>query len=151
MIIFVIFCLIAMLTASSSELHGWTSLLIKNVWLENSMTDKKIAGYRHLSVWILALVIFVIVSIALPMSLSLLFFFGNLYAALIPAVLYILIMEHRTGPAPAIIVAIGFVVGIMSQLSLHSFFSIWASFLAALLLSIASYLFNIQRYKRAAE
>ncbi|MDI2587806.1 hypothetical protein OR571_11930 [Psychrobacillus sp. NEAU-3TGS] len=143
--------MIAMLTASSSELHGWTSLLIKNVWLEKSLTDKQITQYRHLSVWLLAFILFVIVAIVFPSSFSLLFFFGNLYASLIPAVMYILITEHRTGPAPAIIVAIGSVIGIVSHLSLHSFFSIWASFLSACLLFIAFYLFNLQKYKKPME
>lgn len=151
MIIFVVFCLIAMLTASSSELHGWTSLLIRNVWLENSLTDKQITRYHHLSVWIPVLVLFVIVAIVLPSSFSLLFFFGNLYASMIPAVMYILITDHRTGPAPTIIVAIGTIIGMVSQISLHSFFSIWASFLMALLLFIVFYLFNLQKYKKPLE
>lgn len=151
MIIFVVFCLVAMLTASSSELHGWISLLIKNVWLENSLTDNQITRYRHLSVWILALALFIIVAIVLPSSFSLLFYFGNLYASLIPALMYILLTDHRTGPAPAIIVVISSVIGIVSQISLHSFFSIWASFLTACLLFIAFNLFNFKKYKKPME
>lgn len=151
MLIFVMFCLTAMVTASSSELHGWMSLLIKNVWMDRQLFDQTIQRLRHVVVTGLCLVLFLLVAFVLPTSLSLLFFFGNLYASLIPAFLYIFLADHQTGPAPTAIVSIGTSIGIASHLLMHSFFSIWASFLVACLLFLLFYFFYLQKQNEFLE
>lgn len=139
MVLFITFCLLAIVTASSSELHGWTSLFLKNIWLDQSYTDERIVRIRHGAVWLLVLLLFAIIVLLIPSPFSLLFFFGNLYAAILPAFLYILLSSQRVGPAPTVMICGGTLVGIVGQLVFHSFFSIWASFFTSCLLFLLIY------------
>lgn len=149
--IFVLFCLTAMIMASSSELHGWMSLLIKNVWMDLHVSEKKVKNLHHIVVASICLLLFLAVAFVLPTSLSLLFFFGNLYASSIPSFLYIFLADHKTGPAPTAIVMISTALGMVSHLFMHAFFSIWLSFLVACLLFLFFYFFYLQKQNEFLE
>lgn len=100
-ILFVLFCFSAISSAISSELHATSSLFVKNVMeLFKPLTNQEKWKYSYFVSSIICLSLFVVVSILTPNPLQLLFFFGNIYAALIGPMIFIILSKR---PVPSIV------------------------------------------------
>ncbi|MFK9090352.1 hypothetical protein [Bacillus salipaludis] len=100
-ILFVLFCFSAISSTISAEIHATTTLFVKNVLgLFRSLTDRERWRYSYIFSGGICVCLLVIVSILTPNPLELLFFFGNIYAAMIIPMLYII---HSKTILPSII------------------------------------------------
>jgi Na+/proline symporter len=97
-ILFVLFCFVAILSASSSELHSLNTLFIKNVIGHfRSLTESEKWKFTYFFTGIVCGILVIVVSVLTPIPIQLLFFGGNLYAGIIIPLLYI-ILSNNTVP-----------------------------------------------------
>lgn len=128
--VFILFCFAAVLSAASSELHSLNALFIRNVAgeLRELSTEQQ---FRYKNVFSLALIaaLFLASLFLTPYPLQLLFFFGNIYSAMIFAILYIVFSKGRETLAPVLSSFVGIAAGFVSYPFTTYFESVWISFL----------------------
>ncbi|CEG25776.1 sodium:solute symporter family transporter [Bacillus sp. B-jedd] len=95
-LLFVLFCFSAISSALSSELQATAALFSKNViGSVRSLTDSGHLRIVYIFSGLVCLFLLVAVSILMPRPLELLFFFGNVYAAMIPPMIYIILSKNK--------------------------------------------------------
>lgn len=128
-VLFVVFCFSSIASALSAELHATTSLFVKNVMeMFRTLTNDEKWKYTYIFSGSICLCLLVIVSILTPSPLTLLFFIGNIYAALIIPMLYIILSKSVLPfivPFSSFIGAIG---GYVFLTVTKDFKAIWLSF-----------------------
>jgi urea-proton symporter len=94
-ILFVLFCFSAISSAISAELHATTTMFVKNVLeLFRPLSDRERWKYTYIFSGVICVCLLAIVSILTPNPLKLLFFFGNIYAAMIGPMLSIILSKR---------------------------------------------------------
>lgn len=128
-VLFVLFYFSAIASATSSELHSVTTILVRNVMeLIRPLTNDEKWKYTYIFSGGICLFILIIVSLLTPSPLQLLFFFGNIYAALIAPTLYIIFSRKVLPfiiPFSSLIGAVG---GFLFAEITGNLQSIWLSF-----------------------
>lgn len=93
-VLFVLFCFSAIASAISSELHATSTLFVKNVMeLLRPLTNDEQWKYTYIFSGVICVFLLATVSILTPTPLTLLFFFGNIYAAMISPMLFIILSK----------------------------------------------------------
>ncbi|MEH7375171.1 hypothetical protein [Neobacillus drentensis] len=98
-VLFVLFCFSAISSAISAELHATTTLVVKNIIeLFRPLSDHERWKFTYIFSGSICICLLIIVSILKPTPLQLLFFSGNIYAAIIVPMLFI-ILSNKSIPA----------------------------------------------------
>jgi Na+/proline symporter len=98
-VLFVLFCFSAISSAISAELHATTTLVVKNIIeLFRPLSDHERWKFTYIFSGCICVCLLIIVSTFKPTPLQLLFFSGNIYAAIIVPMLFI-ILSHKSIPA----------------------------------------------------
>jgi Na+/proline symporter len=98
-VLFVLFCFSAISSAISAELHATTTLVVKNIIeLFRPLSDHERWKFTYIFSGSICICLLIIVSIFKPTPLQLLFFSGNIYAAIIVPMLFI-ILSNKSIPA----------------------------------------------------
>lgn len=128
--VFILLCFVAVLSASSSELHALNSLFIRNVVGEfrNLSTQQQ---FRYKNIFSLGLVVALLLAACFltPYPIQLLFFFGNIYSSMIFAILYIVFSKGKETLPPVLSSFLGIAAGFISSPFVNYFESVWISFL----------------------
>ena len=98
-VLFVLFCFSAISSAISAELHATTTLVVKNIIeLFRPLSDHERWKFTYIFSGSICVCLLIIVSTFKPTPLQLLFFSGNIYAAIIVPMLFI-ILSNKSIPA----------------------------------------------------
>lgn len=99
-VIFVLFCFSAISSAINAELHATTTLFVKNVLgVFHPLTNREKWKFSYIFSGVICLCLLAIVSLLARDPLELLFYFGNIYAAIIIPMLYIMLSKRKLIPA----------------------------------------------------
>ncbi|RDU36825.1 hypothetical protein DRW41_11425 [Neobacillus piezotolerans] len=150
-LLFVVFCLSAIASAISAELTATTSLFVKNIMgVFHTPTNEEKWKYTILFSGAICLVLLIIVAIQSPAPVKLLFFFGNIYAAIISPMLMIILskkVQPFIVPFSAIIGASG---GSLLLLVMDDFAAILLSFALSTIICLIVLLYRFLNNKRIA-
>lgn len=145
-VLFVLFCFSAILSALSSEIHATTTLIVRNILdLFYQLTNKEKWRYTYFISGTICLFLLLIVIILTPNPLELLFFFGNIYGSVITPMLYIILSKK---PLPAIIPfasLIGSIGGYLTLPLVGNLSAIWVSFCLSTIVCLLFFIFNFLR------
>jgi Na+/proline symporter len=149
-VLFVLFCLSTISSATSSELHAVAVLGVRNmIQLFRMLTEKEKWNWTYLMTGTICLVLLVIVSSLSPDPMELLFFFGNIYAAIIIPMIYIILSKGSVPNTISFASLAGIAGGFLVIPLIGSMQSIWVSFalpgLVCLFYRIYVLLFNRRR------
>lgn len=140
--IFFLFCFSTVSSTMNAELHATTVHFVRHIQykLFPAMTDKQLyrASYQFSGILLFALLL---ISFFFNIdALEFLFFFGTLYAAMIPVMLFITLSKRKLSALLPYAVPIG-AIGVHLLPSNDPLDLIWYSFLLSLLVSVGSMLF----------
>lgn len=141
--IFFLFCFSTISSTTNAELHATTVHFVRHIQykLHPTMTDKQLYKASYLFSGILLFVLLVISLFYNFDALEFLFFFGTLYAAMIPVMLFVILSRRRLSRLLPYAVPIGAIsVHLLPAIS-EPLPSIWFSFLISLAVSSISMLF----------
>ncbi|KAB2328638.1 hypothetical protein F7731_24755 [Cytobacillus depressus] len=142
-VLFVVFCFSSIASALSAELHATTSIFVKNVMeMFCKLTNDEKWKYTYVFSGAICICLLVIVSILTPSPLTLLFFFGNIYAAMISPMLYIIFSKSVLPfivPFSSFIGAIGGYVFLTVK---EDFNAIWLSFAISAFLCLIVFIYK---------
>jgi urea-proton symporter len=128
-ILFVLFCFSAISSAVSSELHATTTLFVKNgLGALRTLTDREKWKYTYIFSGAICVFLLGVVSILTPTPLELLFFFGNIYAAMIGPMLYIILSKRMLPSIIPFSSLIGAIGGYLLLPMIADLKAIWISF-----------------------
>ena len=142
-ILFVLFCFSAISAAITAELHATTALFVRNV-LElfiHPLTDHDKWKYTYIFAGGVCVFLLGIVTFLTPSLIELLFFFGNIYAAMIGPMLYIVLSKRVLPSIVPFSSFIGAAAGYIFQRYTESLIAIWMSFSISTLICIIVYIF----------
>lgn len=141
--IFFLFCFSTISSTTNAELHATTVHFVRHIQqkIRPSMTDKQLykASYKFSGT-----LLFLLLVISLFFNfdaLEFLFFFGTLYAAMIPVMLFIILSKRRLSRLLPYAVPIGVLCVYLIPAVSAPLPSIWCSFLISLAVSFMSMLF----------
>ncbi|MBT2733564.1 hypothetical protein [Bacillus sp. ISL-7] len=142
-VLFVLFCFSAISSAISAELHATTTLVVKNIIdLFRPLSDHERWKFTYIFSGSICIFLLIIVSIFKPTPLQLLFFSGNIYAAIIVPMLFI-ILSNKSIPAiipfSSLIGALGGYIFIPLNDNLTI---IWISFIISGLICLLVFIFQ---------
>ncbi|MFP5108923.1 hypothetical protein ACSU6B_19465 [Neobacillus sp. C211] len=142
-VLFVLFCFSAISSAISAELHATTTLVVKNIIdLFRPLSDHERWNFTYIFSGSICIFLLIIVSIFKPTPLQLLFFSGNIYAAIIVPMLFI-ILSNKSIPAiipfSSLIGALGGYIFIPLNDNLTI---IWISFIISGLICLLVFIFQ---------
>jgi len=142
-VLFVLFCFSAISSAISAELHATTTLVVKNIIeLFRPLSDHERWKFTYTFSGSICIFLLIIVSIFKPTPLQLLFFSGNIYAAIIVPMLFI-ILSNKSIPAiipfSSLIGALGGYIFIPLNDNLTI---IWISFIISGLICLLVFIFQ---------
>jgi len=142
-LLFVLFCFSAISSALSSELQATAALFSKNViGAVRSLTDGGHMRIVYIFSGLVCLFLLIAVSILMPRPLELLFFFGNVYAAMIPPMIYIILSKNKVPsiiPFSSLIGGAGGYILLMVSGDLNG---IWVSFGLSLVLCLLVFVYK---------
>ncbi|MEH7124046.1 hypothetical protein V7127_12475 [Bacillus sp. JJ1773] len=116
-------------TTANAELHATTVLIVKNCLNDSKkLTARQLYQYSYLISGLLCLVLLVISSTIAPSLHQLLFFFGKLYAALIPVMLWVVFSRRQISYRIPYSALIGWLISILFFSTAGPLLSIWISF-----------------------
>lgn len=151
-VLFVLFCFSAIASAISSELHATTSLFVRNVIeMFRPLTKDEQWKFTYIFSGTICVFLLATVSILTPAPLNLLFFFGNIYAALISPMLYIILsksVQPFIVPFSSFIGAVGGFVFLQVTKDLKA---IWLSFAISTFICLIVLLYKSLTQKRIQE
>ncbi len=128
LILFALFCIFAILTAMSNELNALTTLLVKNVIETFSpLTDQERWRYSSISAIFICILLLIVIAI-LPHSIALFYLFGNMYAALLLPMLYIILSKRSVPTIIPFSSIISAFAGYITSSFVGTLQSIWVSF-----------------------
>ena len=142
-VVFFLFCFGAILSTANAELHATTVHFVKHVRkpLNPSMTERQMYKESYFFSGILLFALLIATYFFEFSALQFLFFFGHLYASVIPVMLIIILSKRKiTRPMPYAVL-IGWFVGYVFSSNPSSLESIWLSFTASSLFAVASMMF----------
>jgi len=128
-VLFVVFIFSSIASALSAELHATTTLFVKNI-LEMflTLTNDEKWKYTYIFSGAVSVCLLVIVSIVTPRPLTLLFFTGNIYAAIIIPIIYIILSKDILPFIVPFSSFIGTAGGYIFVTRTEDFKGIWLSF-----------------------
>lgn len=130
--LFILFCLMAVLSAASSELHALNSLFIRNFIGElKDLSVKKQLLYKNIFSLIVIFALLIFSILLTPYPVQLLFFFGNVYSTLIFPFLFIVFAKGKETLAPVLSSFVGLSAGFISSFFVSYFESVWIGFLSS--------------------
>lgn len=150
-IIFFLFCFGTLSTTVHAELHATTVHFIKHIRLpfKPRMTDKQMRQESYVFSGILLLILLIVTHFIQFSLLDFLFFYGHLYVAVIPVMLFIILSKRAISRMLPYSILIGWILSLTLFSDLSSLQSIWLSFIISLLFSIAFMLFaKVELYER---
>lgn len=142
-IIFFLFCLGAISSTTNAELHATTVHFVKHIRkpLNPSMTDRQMYKESYFFSGILLFILLIATHFFEFSALQFLFFFGHLYASVIPVMLIIILAKRKISRPMPYAVMIGWFIGYVFSSNPSSLESIWISFSASSIFAIASMMF----------
>lgn len=149
-VLFVLFCFSALSSATSAELHATTTLIVKNMLGRfRHLKDKEKLQYSYWIAGIISLFLLISVSLSERQPIELLFYFGNMYAAIITPMLYIILSKKRLATFVPLISLLGAAGGLAMLPILNSLLSIVVSFAISFVLCVLYFLFEsiFSKYK----
>ncbi|WHZ04402.1 hypothetical protein QNH48_07180 [Neobacillus sp. YX16] len=151
-VLFVLFCFSAIASAISSELHATTTLFVRNVLeLFRPLTKDEQWKYTYIFSGAICVFLLATVSILTPSPLKLLFFFGNIYAAIITPMLYIILSKNVQPFIIPFSSFIGALSGLIFQQVTNDLKSIWLSFAVSTFICLIVLLYKAITKKRIQE
>ena len=150
-VIFFLFCFGTLSTTVHAELHATTVHFIKHIRLpfKPRMTDKQMRQESYVFSGILLLILLIITHFIQFSLLDFLFFYGHLYAAVIPVMLFFIFSKRTISRMLPYSILFGWILSLTIFPDLTSLQSIWVSFIISLLFSIVFMLFaRIELYER---
>ncbi|MEH6993894.1 hypothetical protein V7075_14450 [Neobacillus drentensis] len=151
-VLFALFCFSAIGSAISSELHATTSLFVRNVMeLIRPLTESEQWKYSYIFSGTICVLLLAAVSILTPSPLTLLFFFGNIYAAIISPMLYIILSKNVQPFIIPFSSFIGALSGLIFQQVSNDLKSIWLSFAVSTFICLIVFLYKAITKKRIQE
>ena len=144
-ILFVLFCYSAISSAITAELHATTTLFVRNVMelFIRTLTDRDRWKYTYIFSGLVCIVLLGIVSVLTPSPIELLFFFGNIYAAMIGPMFYIILSKRILPSIVPLSSFIGTVSGYIFQIYTNDLIAIWMSFSISTFICFIVYLFYL--------
>ncbi|WP_432354184.1 sodium:solute symporter family transporter [Sporosarcina sp. A2] len=141
--IFFLFCFSAISSTANAELHATTIHFVRHIFskLKPNMSDVQLYKASYLFSGILLFVLLLISLFFNYDALEFLFFFGSLYASIIPVMLFITLSKRRLSRLLPYAVPIGAASVYLFPVSTGPLLSIWVSFLISLIFSFVSMLF----------
>lgn len=128
-ILFVIFCFSAISSAINAELQATSTLFVRNIMeLFYHLTNREKWKLTYLFSGAICVVLLAIVSIITPNPIELLFYFGNMYAALIVPMLYIILSNNKVPAIVPFSSLIGAAGGYFLTEPTNNLQAIWISF-----------------------
>jgi Na+/proline symporter len=151
-VLFVLFCFGAIASAISSELHATTTLFVRNVMeLSRPLTKDEQWEYTYIFSGAICVFLLAAVSILTPSPLTLLFFFGNIYAAMISPMLYIILSKKVQPFIIPFSSFIGALSGFIFQQGTNDLKAIWLSFAISTFICLIVLLYKSITKKRIQE
>jgi uncharacterized integral membrane protein len=143
-VLFVLFCISVISSTIGAELHAMTTLIVRNV-LEvfHTFTDREKYKLSFMISGALCSLLLVVLSILSPNPLELIFFFGNIYAALIVPMLCIFLSKQKLPIIIPMASLIGAVGGCLALIAVNKLIVIWVSFFIS---GIICFLFFIYQF-----
>ncbi|GHI00571.1 sodium:solute symporter family transporter [Neobacillus kokaensis] len=143
-ILFVLFCFSAISSAISAELHATTSLFIKNAMdLFRPLSNNEKWKYTYWFAGTVCVILLFISSLLAPSPLKLLFFIGNIYAAIISPMLYIIFSKCKLPFIVPFSSFIGAVSGYVFMPITEDLKAIWISFAISSFICLSTLVFHI--------
>jgi Na+/proline symporter len=150
--LFVVFCISSIASALSAELHATTSLFVKNVMnMLFVLTNGEKWKYTYIFSGAICLCLLVIVSILTPKTLTLLFFTGNIYAAVICPILYIILSKSVLPFIVPFSSFIGAAGGFVLLMITPDFKAIWLSFAISAFICFIVFVYKIVTRKNTTD
>lgn len=150
-IIFFLFCFGTLSTTVHAELHATTVHFVKHIRLpfKPRMTDKQMRQESYVFSGMLLLILLIVTHFIQFSLLDFLFFYGHLYVAVIPVMLFIILSKRAISRMLPYSILIGWILSLTLFSDLSSLQSIWLSFIISLLFSIVFMLFaKVELYER---
>ncbi|UOY93317.1 hypothetical protein MUG87_04095 [Ectobacillus sp. JY-23] len=148
-VFFLLFCFSAISSAFSAELHAICTLLVKNVIAHfQELTNRERWKFSFLSSGIICTILLIAVSLVTPSPLELLFFFGNVYAAIIAPMLCIVLWKSRVPIIVPFASLLGSTGGYITLTFVENLTAIWVSFLLSTIICISTVIYHITFHKR---
>ncbi|MDX1805478.1 MAG: hypothetical protein R3267_00455 [Paenisporosarcina sp.] len=150
-IIFFLFCFGTLSTTVHAELHATTVHFIKHIRLpfKPRMTDKQMRQESYVFSGILLLILLIVTHFIQFSLLDFLFFYGHLYVAVIPVMLFLILSKREISRMLPYSILIGWILSLTLFSDLSSLQSIWLSFIISLIFSIVFMLFaKVELYER---
>ena len=142
-VLFVLFCFSAISSAISAELHATTTLVVKNIIeLFRPLSDHERWKFTYIFSGSICIGLLIIVSIFKPAPLQLLFFSGNIYAAIIVPMLFTILSNKSIPsiiPFSSLIGALGGYIFIPMNNNLTI---IWLSFIISSVVCLLVFIFQ---------
>lgn len=150
-IIFFLFCFGTLSTTVHAELHATTVHFVKHIRLpfKPRMTDKQMRQESYVFSGMLLLILLIVTHFIQFSLLDFLFFYGHLYVAVIPVMLFIILSKRAISRMLPYSILLGWILSLTLFSDLSALQSIWLSFIISLLFSIAFMLFaKVELYER---
>jgi len=142
-VLFFLFCFGALSTTINGEVHATTIHIIKHIRLpfKKTMSDKQMRKESYIFSGILLFSILVITHFVKFSLLDFLFFYGHLYAASIPVMLFIVLSKRKISRLMPYSIVVGWLLSVTLFGGLTSLQTIWLSFLLSGAFSVFTMLF----------
>ncbi|WP_209121787.1 hypothetical protein [Alkalihalobacillus sp. BA299] len=142
-VLFVLFCFSAISSTISAEIHATTTLIVKNILeLFRPLTNREKWKYTYILSGMICVFLLAMVSILTPNPLELLFFFGNIYAAMIVPMLYIILGNKKLPFIIPLASFIGAAGGYVALPILKNLTAIWMSFAISSLICLIFFIYQ---------
>lgn len=136
-LLFVIFCLSAISSAINAELQATATLFVRNIAeLFFTLSNRDKWRLTYIFSGLICIALLAIVSIFTPMQITLLFFFGNIYAALIVPTIIIVLSQKKVPSIIPFSSLIGALLGYLFTPMMGHLNAIWFSFIVSGLLCL---------------
>jgi Na+/proline symporter len=140
-VLFALFCFSAISSAISAELHATTTLVVKNIIeLFRHLTDRERFRFTYIFSGSICVGLLLIVSIFQPTPLQLLFFSGNIYAAIIVPMLFIILSNKSIPTIIPFSSLIGALGGYIFIPMYNNLTIVWISFIISSVICLLVYI-----------
>ncbi|UAL52807.1 MULTISPECIES: hypothetical protein [Metabacillus] len=147
LLLFIGCCFSALASTVGAELHATSIMIIRNMLTDKfNWNERTQLKNTYIAAGILSLSLFAISSLLSPNLLELIFFFGQVYASIIPTMAAVIFYRKEIPAYLPYCSLAGWTAGTISLFYQSSIFSIWISFFTASILVFLYLVMNKARY-----
>lgn len=143
--LFILLCFSIITTTFGAELHATTVLLVKNIIREKKrFKNRDLLKLSYATAGVISIFLFVVTSISTPTLPELLFYFGQVYSALIIPMLFVVFGKRSLSKFFSYSIILGIIVGGIFVYIGLPLFGIWTSFITSGVVAMILYFANPQ-------